>query len=299
MERRKGSLLVDFIGKRKIWYIISLFIIVPGLFSLAIQGLNLGIDFAGGNLIQAQFAQKVTTEEVRSALGAINLQESGIQASENNTFIIKTMVMEESEQDNMVSTLENELGELEILRSEKVGPTIGKELRKSGFMALGIAILLMVAYITFRFEFKFAVAAIIALVHDILLTVSIFSILQIEVDSAFIAAILTIFGYSINATIVIFDRIRENMKKNKKFELTSLVNTSIMQTMVRSIITTVTTLFVLFALFFFGGETTKNFVLALLIGVTSGAYSSIFLSSPMWIDLRHLSKNKFFKKAHA
>ena len=207
--------------------------------------------------------------------------------------------MEESEQDNLVSTLEKELGELEIQRSEKVGPTIGKELRRSGFLALGVAILLMVVYITFRFEFKFAVAAIIALLHDILVTLAFFSILQIEIDVAFIAAILTIFGYSINATIVIFDRVRENMKKSKKHELPSLVNTSIMQTMVRSIITSVTTLFVLFALFFFGGETTKNLVLALLIGITSGAYSSIFLSSPLWIDLRRIGKNKSLKKALA
>jgi len=292
-------LLMDFVGKRKIWYIISLLIIVPGLFSLAIQGLNLGIDFAGGNLIQVDFTQNVTTAEVRSALGTINLQDSGIQASDNNSFIIKTKVMEESEQDNLVSTLEKELGELEIQRSEKVGPTIGKELRRSGFLALGVAILLMVVYITFRFEFKFAVAAIIALLHDILVTLAFFSILQIEIDVAFIAAILTIFGYSINATIVIFDRVRENMKKSKKHELPSLVNTSIMQTMVRSIITSVTTLFVLFALFFFGGETTKNLVLALLIGITSGAYSSIFLSSPLWIDLRRIGKNKSLKKALA
>lgn len=290
---------MDFVNKRKIWYLISLLIIVPGLFSVAIQGLNFGIDFVGGNLVQVQFQEEVSTEEVREALKTVNLEDSGIQRSENNTFIIKTKVMEESEQDVMVGALKENLGQLEILRSENVGPTIGKELRRAGLLALGIAIILMIAYITFRFEFKFALAGITALFHDILVTVAIFSILQIEVDSTFVAAILTIFGYSINATIVIFDRIRENLKKTKKAELGVIVNTSIRQTLARSINTSLTTLFVLFALFFFGGETTKNFVLALLIGIISGTYSSIFLSSPMWYDLRTFGKKKTTKKAHA
>jgi preprotein translocase subunit SecF len=290
---------LDFVNKRKIWYIISLLIIVPGLFSVAMQGLNFGIDFVGGNLVQVQFQKDVTTEEVRDALSAVNLGDSGIQISEDNTFIIKTKVMKESEQDVMIDALEEKLGELEILRSENVGPTIGKELRRAGLLALGIAILLMIAYITFRFEFKFAVASIIALFHDILVTVALFSILQIEVDSTFVAAILTIFGYSINATIVIFDRIRENLKKTKKVELASLINTSIKQTLARSINTSLTTLFVLVALFLLGGETTKNFVFALLIGVTSGAYSSIFLSSPIWYEFKTFGKNKTAKKAHA
>jgi len=191
--------------------------------------------------------------------------------------------------------LEKEIGKLEILRSEKVGPTIGKELRRAGILALLIAIILMVIYITFRFEFKFALAAIGALIHDILVTLSIFSIFQLEINSSFIAAILTIFGYSINDTIVIFDRIRENLKKAKKEELIPLVNKSIKETLARSINTVVTTLFVLLALYFFGGETTKIFVLAMLIGITSGAYSSIFTASPLWVEFRTFGKSKNIK----
>lgn len=291
---------MDFVGKRKIWYIISLLLIVPGLFSLFTQGLNLGIDFAGGNLVQVQFEKSIKTEEVRNALETIGLEDSAIQASENNNFIIKTRIMEKSEQTKMVNTLEKELGKLEVLRSEEVGPTIGKELRRSGFLALGVAILLMVAFITVRFEFKFALAGILALLHDILITIGVFSIFQFEVDSTFIAAVLTIFGYSINDTIVIFDRIRENMKKTKKYELATLVNDSIMQTLARSINTVATTLFVLISLFFFGGETTKVFVLALIIGISCGAYSSIFVASPLWIEFRFWGKNKkSLKKAHA
>ncbi|MGI6225134.1 MAG: protein translocase subunit SecF [Peptococcales bacterium] len=290
---------MDFIGKRKIWYVISLLMIVPGLFSLFTQGLNFGIDFAGGNLVQIQFEQNVKTEDVRNVLGTIELEDSSIQGSDNNSFIIKTKLMKKSEQMVMIDVLEKELGQLEVLRSEEVGPTIGKELRRSGFLALGIAILLMIAYITFRFELRFALAGIFALLHDILITVGIFSIFQFEVDGTFIAAVLTIFGYSINDTIVIFDRIRENMKKTKKFELKILVNESIMQTLARSINTVATTLFVLIALFFFGGATTKTFVLALLIGISCGAYSSIFVASPLWFDFHRENKNKFSKKAHA
>ncbi|NLW25522.1 MAG: protein translocase subunit SecF [Clostridia bacterium] len=284
---------MDFVGKRKIWYFLSLLVIIPGLFSLAVQGFNFGIDFAGGNLLQVKFQDETTIEEVRTALEKINLQDSAIQPSEDNTFIIKTSVVDESQQDQVVNTLEKEIGSLEILRSEKVGPTIGKELRNAGILSLSIAIPLMIVYITIRFEFKFALAGIIALVHDILVTLGIFSIFQLEVDSTFIAAILTIFGYSINDTIVIFDRIRENlrMQKSKKLELIPLINQSIKQSLTRSINTTISTLFVLIALFFFGGETTRLFALAIIIGIAAGAYSSIFIASPLWYEMKKTEAN--------
>ncbi len=279
---------MDFIGKRKIWYLLSLLVIIPGLFSLAVQGFNFGIDFVGGNLLQVKFQDETTIEEVRAALEIVDLQDSAIQPSEDNTFIIKTSVLDEAQQKDVVSTLEKEIGSLEILRSEKVGPTIGKELRRAGILSLSIAIPLMIVYITIRFEFKFALAGIIALVHDILVTLGIFSIFQLEVDSTFIAAILTIFGYSINDTIVIFDRIRENlrMQKSKKLELIPLINQSIKQSLTRSINTTISTLFVLIALFFFGGETTRLFALAIIIGISAGAYSSIFIASPLWYEMK-------------
>lgn len=282
---------MDFAGKRKIWFLISLLIIVPGIVSLFINGLNLGIDFAGGNLLQIKFDKPTTTEAIRSTLGEHDLEDSLIQASENNVFIIKTKgALDEVKQDNIVDSLEKDLGKLELLRTEKVGPTIGKELRTAGLISLFIAILLMIIYITIRFEFLFAIAAILALVHDVLVTVGIFSIFQFEVDSVFIAAILTIVGYSINDTIVIFDRIRENLRITKKESLNVIVNNSIMQNLTRSINTTLTTLFVLFALFLLGGETTKVFSLALIIGIISGAYSSIFVASPLWLELKGLKK---------
>ena len=162
----------------------------------------------------------------------------------------------------------------------------------SGLLALGIAILLMIAYIAYRFELKFAIAGIVALFHDILIVISVFSIFQLEVDSTFIAAILTIFGYSINDKIVIFDRIRENLHKVKKDELLGVVNTSIKQSLTRSINTSVSTLILLVALFLLGGQTTKLFVLALIIGIAVGAYSSIFFASPLWYDMTMRGKEK-------
>lgn len=284
---------MDFAGKRKIWFLISLAIIIPGIISLFINGLNLGIDFAGGNLLQVQFEKSVTSEDVRSTLGEYDLQDSLIQESDGNVFIIKTKgALEENQQEEIVKAFENKLGSLELLRSEKVGPTIGKELRTAGFVSLLIALALMVAYITVRFEFNFAIAAILGLVHDVLIVVGIFSIMQFEVDSVFIAAILTIVGYSINDTIVIFDRIRENLRIVKKESLDNIVNKSIKQSLTRSINTTLTTLFVLVSLFIFGGETTKVFSLALIIGIVCGAYSSIFIASPLWLEFRNLKLKK-------
>lgn len=278
---------MNFAGKRKIWFLISLVVIIPGLISLFINGLNFGIDFAGGNLLQVQFEKQASIEDVRGALKEFKLQDSPIQASEDNVFIIKTKgAIEEDQLIKVEQGLEKDLGKMEILRSEKVGPTVGKELRTAGILSLLIAIVFMIIYITIRFEFKFAIAAILALVHDVLVVVGIFSLLQIEVNSVFIAAILTIIGYSINDTIVIFDRIRENLRKYKKEDLNVLVNKSIGQTIARSINTSLTTLFVLVALYVLGGDTTRTFALALLIGITSGAYSSIFTASPIWLELR-------------
>lgn len=286
---------MDFAGKRKIWFLISLLVIVPGLISLALQGLNFGVDFAGGNLYQIAFEEKVTLEELRQGLAVNNLAESQIQPSENNIFIVKTKMLDQETEQQLLTTLEQELGSFEILRNEQVGPSIGSELRYAAVVSLSIAIVLMIVYITIRFEFKFAIAAIAALIHDVLVTVGLFSIFQIEVGSVFIAAVLTILGYSINATIVIFDRIRENLKKVKKESIEQVVNNSISQTLARSINTTLTVLFVLLPLYFLGGETTTNFIIALIIGVSSGAYSSIFIASPVWLELKKLGKGKTVK----
>lgn len=280
--------MFNFVKHRKIWYIISLLVILPGLVSLFTQGLNLGIDFTGGNLVEVRLQDDVNIQQVRGVVEGLGYGASrNVQKSGDSDYLIRTRELSEDESAKLVSTLEEELGEVTLLRNERVGPVIGRELTIKALLALAVASVLMLIYITYRFEFKQGIAAIIALLHDTLVVLGVFSILRLEVDTAFVAAILTIIGYSINDTIIIFDRIRENTKMRRKGEtLEELVNTSLWQTLARSINTILTVMFVLVALYFLGGTTIKNFVLAMLIGVTSGAYSSIFNASPVWVDLK-------------
>jgi len=273
---------IDFIGRSKLWIALSALVILIGLAALFLRGLNLGIDFEGGTLLQLRFEKTPTTNEIRTALADYGLQKSGVQLSGGNTALIRTRDLSDQERQNVLTGLKTKLGNYEILRVEKVGAVVSQELRNNAFLALTIASLLMLVYITLRFEFKFAVAGILALIHDVLITVGLFALFQVEIDSTFVAAILTIVGYSINDTIVVFDRIRENLKKRRKEPLAELVNTSIRETLTRSINTSLTTLFTVLALLFFGGETTKVFALAIFIGLTSGTYSSIFIASPIW-----------------
>lgn len=289
----------DIISKKYWWFAISLLLIIPGLISIAIQGFNLGIDFTGGTLLDLKFSRPVSVAEVRDALKDYHLENSTIQLAlaENQekaaNAMIRTHALEESERRTVLAGLEQKLGKFDVLRAEKVGAVIGSELTRQAVIALVVSWILMIGYISYRFEFKFAIAAIIALVHDIFVVMGVFSILRLEVDATFIAALLTIVGYSINDTIVIFDRIRENLKSHRKTELFSeLVNRSIWQTMTRSIYTVLTVLFATAALYIFGGESTKNFSLALLIGFTSGAYSSVFNASPIWVLLMENAEKK-------
>jgi len=289
----------DIIGKRYWWFLLSALIVIPGLISMAVQGFNLGIDFTGGTLLDLRFARPVTVAEVRETLKDYHLENSTIQLaasgqveSSPNVFI-RTPVLSEEERRTVLSGMEQKLGAFDVLRIEKVGAVIGSELTRQAILALVLSWVLMIVYITYRFEFKFAISGIAALVHDILIVLGVFSLLRKEIDASFVAALLTIVGYSINDTIVIFDRIRENLKTHRKNEsFTDLVNKSIWQTMTRSIYTVLTVLFATAALYFFGGETTKNFSLALLIGFTSGAYSSIFNASPIWVTLKEYADRK-------
>lgn len=285
--------VIDFVGRRKIWYAISLVIIIPGLIALMLHGLNLGIDFTGGTIINLKFNQPVTTTEVSEVLKSFDLGENvPIQVANDNTVLIRTKALEQEQTDQIVRAFQAKYGQVTVLRVEKVGPVVGKELTMKAIYSVLVASVLMLIYITFRFEFKFGVAAVIALLHDVLVVLGVFALLRIEVDSSFIAALLTILGYSINDTIVIFDRIRENRKIMPKASVEDLVNRSITQTLTRSINTVLTVVFTLVALLLFGGETTKIFVLAMLIGVISGCYSSICNASPLWVDFNLLSKRK-------
>lgn len=284
---------MEIIGRRKIWYAVSLIVILISVVSLFVQGLNFGIDFKGGSLLHVKFEdQNIKSEQVRNVLADFDLQNSSIQEASDDSIVIKTLELEQDKLGEILKTFETKLGKYELLRSEKVGPVIGAELRNAGLLALFIASILQILYITIRFEFKFAIAAIIALLHDVLIAVGFFSIFQIEIDTVFVAAILTILGYSINDTIVIFDRIRENIKNRRKESLDVIINNSINQTIFRSITTSVAVLLILLALLFLGGETTKNFALALIVGVVSGTYSSIFVASTLWYDFKPAEHKK-------
>ena len=279
---------IDFLGKRKIWYAISVVVVVAGLLSLVFRGLNLGIDFTGGNILQLQFAQTVTAEDLRATVSNYVEATPTIQESDNNTFLIRTEDMQEETSAALLSDIETNLSSFDILRNERIGPVIGKELITNAWLALSLALLLMLIYITIRFRFNFAVSAIIPLMHDTLVMVGLFSILQLEVDSTFVAAILTILGYSINSTIVIFDRIRENRELHPKQDFHSLVNDSINQTLGRSVNTSFAVLLLVVCLFLFGGDTTRAFSMALVIGIVSGAYSSVFIAGPILSDITRL-----------
>ncbi|MDO9574715.1 MAG: protein translocase subunit SecF [Candidatus Contubernalis sp.] len=289
---------LQIINYRKYIFLFSLFIIVIGIISLAVNGLNLGIDFTGGTVLHYRIGQSYEVEEVREILQDFNLEGSTIQMvghegflnEEKDEVIIKTVYLSEEERREIFQEFQArwDLTEADIISEDNVGPVIGQELKRNAVLALLIATAAMIAYITVRFEFKFAVSAIVALIHDLIILLAVFSLLRIEINQPFVAAILTIFGYSINDTIVVFDRIRENLKVMKKHEYITIVNESINQTITRSINTSVTTLLALTALFIFGGITLRPFITALLVGVISGTYSSIFIASPVWFTLKQM-----------
>ena len=289
----------DIAGRAKIWFIISLLVIIPGLISMATRGFNFGIDFTGGTIIDLKFEQPVEISKVRDALRPFGLDGATIQLSgdtsdvaSSNNVMIRTVDLEENQRKEVMAGIKSAVGNYEVLREEKVGATIGGELIFNAVMALVISWVLIILYIAYRFEFKFGVAAIAALIHDILIVLAVFSFTQKQIDSSFVAALLTIVGYSINDTIVIFDRIRENLKLHfrRGADLAGIVNRSVYQTLTRSFYTVFTCLFTTLALYFFGGDTTKDFAFALTIGFISGCYSSIFIAGPLWLTLRNWKK---------
>lgn len=298
----------DIIGKRKIWYAISSLLIIASLFFMVTRGFNMGIDFTGGTIMDLRFEKAVNINDVRAVLNEYDLSNSTIQLSgenssstESENVMIRTVDLEEQERKEVMAGLTDKLGSYQVLREEKVGATMGTELIMNAVYATIISWLLIIAYVSYRFEFKFGISAVLGLAHNVIIVLGVFALTQRQIDSSFVAALLTIIGYSINDTIVIFDRIRENLKLHfrKNGDIVELVNTSIYQTMTRSIYTVSTVLFATFALYFFGGDTTKDFAFALLIGFFCGAYTSIFIASPLWVTFRRYSDKKRLAKRMA
>ncbi len=277
---------MQIIQKRKWFYIFSLILIVPGIISMFVQGFNLGIDFKGGTMLLYRIETPAETAAITQTVSDLQIvSEISVQQS-GNEFYIRTSELNQEQTEQITAVLGSKYGTVTLMSAESVGATIGSELVRNAFLAVAIALVLMGIYITFRFEWNFGVAAVLSLAQVVLFVCGVFSIMQFEINGAFIAAILTIIGYSINDTIVIFDRVRENLRMKKKDPLDTLLNKSIMQTMNRSVNTVLTVLMPLIALLAFGGATIKIFVLAMLIGFVYGAYSSICIASPMYYEIK-------------
>ncbi|MFA5478894.1 MAG: protein translocase subunit SecF [Candidatus Muiribacteriota bacterium] len=276
---------IQFIKRKNVAFTISALLIIISVWSLLTNGLNYGIDFSGGTLLHYGFENPVDENTVREILDEMGLPGVIQRVSDGkNEIIITTSYLNEDLKRQLKTILIEKTGEISedgIKRETDIGPTIGNELKKNAMNAILWAIIAILVYISFRFDFKYAVSAIIALIHDSIVTIGVLSLLFREINSTIIAAFLTLLGYSLNDTIVICDRIRENKSRMKNIPYDEMVNTSINQSLTRTIHTSLTTLFPVTILYFFGGEILENFALALLVGVIIGTYSSIFLVSPI------------------
>ena len=286
MQLFKDETRFDFMGQIKAAMIISGIVILIGLGSIVFSGgLKYGIDFAGGTLVQLQFKNPPDIEVIRDGLKTIGLGESTIQEFGSKKDILIRVERSEEKLEAVGAMVKRSLSQkfnsddITVERVEMVGPKVGRDLREKALLSILYAIIGIVIYISWRFEFQYAIAAIIALIHDVLVTMGAFSILDKEFTLVIVAAFLTIIGYSLNDTIVVFDRIRENLRRKGKLSLSEIINSSINQTLSRTLLTSGTTLLVVLALFFFGGEIIHDFSFALLVGVFVGTYSSIFIAS--------------------
>ena len=277
---------IDFVGKRTYAIIFSVVLITISIFSLATQGLKFGIDFTGGTLIEVGYEQPVDLSEVRNTLDEAQFKGANVQHFGSTNEILIRLKPQAVSSAKLSSKIIHLLGDdIDIRRVEFVGPKVGEELTNDGGLAMLYALIGILIYVAFRFEYRFALGSISALIHDVIITLGVFSLLQIEFDLTVLAAILAVIGYSLNDTIVVFDRIRENFLSTRHTDPKKIINGALNQTLSRTIMTSVTTLLVLFALFFLGGEIIHSFALALLIGVVIGTYSSIYVASSMILAL--------------
>ena len=289
------------IKHQKYYLSFSAIMVILSLIFLFTIKLNLGIDFKGGNLIQLKYPQKVEQVKVNGTLDNLisaipQLKTKRVQFSEtDNSVIIRTSQLTNAQKNEMLTQLEKNTGKYEITKDDTVGAVIGKELTMNAIKALLIGSIFIVIYITVRFELVYAIAGILALLHDVIISFGLIALFRYEIDTPFVAAILTILGYSINDTIVVFDRIRENEKKSKRNRenkpFSEIVETGINQVFARSIYTSLTTLFSVIVLLIFGGDSLKTFSMTLFLGMLFGTYSSIFVASPLVYLMKKLKKN--------
>ena len=300
MEFIKPGTHFDFVGKMKIAVGLSAVLIIASILSVVLHGgLNFGIDFAGGTVIQIKFSKAAPADGIRKAFAGINVSDAIIQEIGENEVIVRTnQSMTKELQDKVEGAMTSQFGagQFEIRRVEFVGPKVGKDLTNKAILAIIFAWIGMLIYIAWRFEFRYGLGAIIALIHDTIIVIGVLSLLNKEFTLVIVAALLTVIGYSINDTIVVFDRIRENRKKDLKKSLGDLINSSINETLSRTILTAFTVILVLLSLFFLGGPVIHDFAFALLVGVVIGTYSSIFIASPIVLAFENIQISKGKRK---
>ncbi|RBP50790.1 protein translocase subunit SecF [Arenicella xantha] len=291
MQLFKSQTTIDFIGKRFIALVFSIVMLVVGIYSLSTKGLNYGIDFSGGTKMELLYSNDVDVTDVRSVLQQGGFPEAVVQYFGSNQDVLIRVPLTAGTSDENVSTRVVDLlqgsaiGVGTVQSVEFVGPTFGKELFEKGILALVYALIGVMIYVAFRFEWKFSLGSVIALAHDVVITVGLFSLIQLEFTMPVLAALLAVIGYSLNDTIVVFDRIRENFRRLRDVDTIETMNVSINQTLTRTILTSLTTLLVLGALYVYGGEALQGFAITLIIGVVVGTYSSIFVASPAVLQL--------------
>ena len=274
----------NFMGSRRLALGISAILVLGSLVCFFTRGLNLGIDFTGGNVIQADFKDRPDVAKVREAVSGVVAQEAMIQNCGEKGIIIRTNEDTEESREQVVTVLQKSFPDMTITGFEKVGPVVGGELRRQAFIGVSIALIAILIYITLRFQFRFAVVSVIPLVHDVIVALGFFSLTQMEISSSFIAAILTIVGYSLNNTIIILDRVRENWPSLGRDGIVTLVNRSVNQTLARTINTTLTTLLPVIALCVWGGPVLHSFSYAMLVGIIAGTWSSMFVATGFLIE---------------
>ena len=278
--------VIDFVGKRKFAMIFSAVLLVLSIASISFQGLKFGIDFTGGTLIELGYEKTADLEDIRLKLSEGDFKGTNVQYFGSDTEVLIQLEPQEVSSAKLSSSIIRMLGDgIDVRRVEFVGPKVGEELTNDGGLAMLYALIGILIYVAFRFEYRFALGSIAALVHDVIITLGIFSILQIEFDLTVLSAILAVIGYSLNDTIVVFDRIRENFLSTRQVEAEPIINEALNQTLSRTLMTSLTTLLVLLALFYLGGEVIHSFAGALLIGVIIGTYSSIYVASSMILAL--------------
>lgn len=278
--------VINFVGNRKYALIFSAILLVVSIASIGFQGLKFGIDFTGGTLIEIGYEKTADLEDIRSKLTSANYKGTNVQYFGSDTEVLIQLEPQTVSSAKLSSSIIRMLGDdLDVRRVEFVGPKVGEELTNDGGLAMLYALIGILIYVAFRFEYRFALGSIAALVHDVIITIGIFSLLQIEFDLTVLAAILAVIGYSLNDTIVVFDRIRENFLSTRHIESGPIVNDALNQTLTRTLMTSLTTLIVLLALFYLGGEVIHSFAGALIIGVVIGTYSSIYVASSMILAL--------------